>query len=696
MKKLASLTLSLFLLTGTAFADSPKDTPKDTPKDASGSAAKPAAKATAKTNEEIAAQLEELRQAMQAQQEQLQLLKEELAKRDRQIEEAREAAAAANAHATEATTKATEAVNTSSEVKSTATALNSSVTNLEASSAAMKSAVLAQGGSDPEKGPTSIRFKGITLTPGGFLEAATVNRQRATSADINTPFTGIPYPGNALSHVSEMNFSARQSRLTLLAEGKIGSAKVQGYFESDFLGAGTTSNNRQSNSYVFRMRQGFARVDFDNGWSITGGQSWSLATENRKGIINRQEWLPLQIDPQYVVGFTWQRAPGLRVTKSFGDRFTIAASMENPQTTLGGRGFSSYTNTSATGVVTTFQNFFQFAPGAGGGLYNAFDPTGYSVNKLPDFIVKAAADPGWGHYEVFGIVSTFRNRVYPCAVVGTTAGNFPTPETPTVLGCSASASLSPSSAGAHNDSRTGGGVGASALVPLFGKKLDANAKVVYGDGIGRFGSAQLPDVTARPDGTLALIHTAHWLGALEWHATPKLDLYAYLGGEYAGRAAYSGYNSVKITNTPAIPGCGAVGPLGQPLQPPCPGGGVQPSYPAVITTSISTSGPGGYGSRSASNANCGAEANPGGTSLPGSGSCAGDIRYIGEGTVGFWHKLYQGDKGRVQWGIQYSYLYKTGWSGAAPSGSTPTNPLPGIAPHAVDNMVLTSFRFYIP
>jgi hypothetical protein len=690
MKKLASLTLSLFLLTGTAFADSPKDTPKDTPKDASGSAAKPAAKATAKTNEEIAAQLEELRQAMQAQQEQLQLLKEELAKRDRQIEEAREAAAAANAHATEATTKATEAVNTSSEVKSTATALNSSVNNLEASNAAMKSAVLAQGGSDPEKGPSSIRYKGITLTPGGFLEAATVNRQRATSADINTPFTGIPYPGNALSHTSEMNFSARQSRLTLLAEGKVGSAKVQGYFESDFLGAGTTSNNRQSNSYVFRMRQGFARVDFDNGWSITGGQSWSLATENRKGIINRQEWLPLQIDPQYVVGFTWQRAPGLRVTKSFGDRFTIAASMENPQTTLGGRGFSSYSSTNASGVTTTFQNFFEFAPGASGGLYNAFDPTGYSVNKLPDFIVKAAADPGWGHYEVFGIVSTFRNRVYPCAVVGTTALNYPRPvppDTGIVLGCSFTTSLAPSSAGAHNDSRTGGGLGASALVPLFGKKLDANVKVVYGDGIGRFGSAQLPDVTARPDGTLALIHTAHWLGALEWHATPKLDLYAYLGGEYAGRAAYSGYNSVKIVTTPAVPGCGALG------QPPCPGGGTQPGYPTFTTTTITENGIGGYGSRSANNVNCGVEPSPGGSSLPGSGSCAGDIRYIGEGTVGFWHKLYQGDKGRVQWGIQYSYLYKTGWSGSG--GVTGTN-APGIAPHAVDNMVLSSFRFYIP
>ncbi|MGB2665315.1 MAG: hypothetical protein WAK48_15015, partial [Candidatus Acidiferrum sp.] len=71
MKKLAALTLSLFLTMGTALADSPKDTPKDSPKDAptdaqpakNGTAAKAA---PAKTNAEIAAEMEELRQALQA------------------------------------------------------------------------------------------------------------------------------------------------------------------------------------------------------------------------------------------------------------------------------------------------------------------------------------------------------------------------------------------------------------------------------------------------------------------------------------------------------------------------------------------------------------------------------------------------------------------------------------------------------
>ena len=137
--------------------------------------------------------------------------------------------------------------------------------------------------------------------------------------DINTPFTGVPFGGNSLSRVSEFNFTARQSRATLLAETTIGSAKVSGYYEGDFLGAGTTSNNRQSNSYVFRQRQLFAQVAFSSGLSITGGQMWSMATENKKGIQNRQEALPMQIDPQYIVGFTWQRAYGFRVVQSLFD-----------------------------------------------------------------------------------------------------------------------------------------------------------------------------------------------------------------------------------------------------------------------------------------------------------------------------------------------------------------------------------------
>ena len=678
MKKLAALTLSMFLVSGTAFADKPKNADPQ-PAKASEPAKPKGAKKAENSNAAIAAQLEELRQTLQSQQEQLQMLKEELAKRDRQIDEAREAAAAANARATEAGNKATDAVNTTAEVKSTAVSLNSSVSDLKASNEALKTTV-AKEQTDAKKaeetGPPAIKYKGISITPGGYLAAETIFRTHALNADVNTPFTTIPYPGNSLAKVSEINFTGRPSRTSLLVEGKLDHVKLSGYYEADFLGVGTASNNRQSNSYVLRQRLAFAQAVFDSGWAVAGGQMWSLATENKKGLQNRQEALTMQIDAGYVVGFTWQRPYGLRVSKSLTDKFSLGVAIEGPQTTFGGRGFNSYSNTSATGVVTAFQNFWLNAPGASGGLYNAFDATGYSANKAPDLLFKAALDPGWGHYELFGILSTFRNRVYPCAVVGTNAFDTTPPATTTTLNCAAdptNPNPKPSALGAFNDTRTGGGVGASFNVPLFSKKVDFGMKAVAGDGIGRFGSAQLADATARPDGTLALIRGEQALARIEFHATPKLDIYLYGGNEYAWRAAYTGYASVKITNTPAIPASGT-----------------NPAYPATLKTTISTTGIGGYGSPFANNTGCSTETSPTGTSAPGAGgTCAGDIRNIMQYTLGFWHRFYQGPKGGVRWGIQYSYLTKSGWSG---NNNTATS----VSPKAVDNMVWTSFRYYLP
>jgi hypothetical protein len=683
MKKFAALTLSIFLTYGTALADTPKE--GDAPAEKAAEAAKAAkakaaaaAKSAEGTNAAFAAELEELRQTLQAQQEQLQLLKEELAKRDRQIDEAREAAATANTRATEASSKAAEAVSASAEAKTAEASLNSTVSNLKTSNEELHTTLATAAAQEKkaEESPAAIHYKGITITPGGFVAAETVTRTRADSADINTAFTAIPFPGNSLSRVAETNFTGRQSRATALFEGKVGSAKLSGYYEGDFLNAGVTSNNRQSNSYPFRQRQVWAQMAFDNGWSFTGGQMWTLATENRKGINNRQEWLPAQIDPQYVVGFTWARQYGFRVVKDFGGKFAAALSVEGPQATLGGRGFTALTSTTALGAVTTTQNFFINAPGQAGGLLNAFDATGYTVNKAPDIIAKLAADPGWGHYELLGIISTFRNRIYPCAVAGTNAGNLPAPAVPTVVDCPVTATAVRSSAGAFNDTRVGGGLGASFDVPLFTKKVDFAVKAVAGDGIGRYGSAQLADETFRPDGTAALIRTAHYLGRLELHPSPKLDIYLYGGSEYAWRAGYRGYTTIAVTATPAIPATATSGAI-----------------PATTNTTISTTGIGGYGNPAANNSGCSTEGLPSNSFTPSTGgTCAGDIRVITEGTLGFWHKFYNGPKGGMRWGIQYSYITKSGWSG---NGGLAAG-APGISPKAVDNMIWTSFRYYIP
>ncbi len=131
---------------------------------------------------------------------------------------------------------------------------------------------------------------------------------------------------------------------------------------------------------------------------------WSLVTETRKGLDNRTEATPMTIDAQYSVGFDWARQYGLRVTKNFDNKLWIGASIEGPQTLFGGK-------------IQT-QNTLIAAPGDLGGLFN--NQANYSYNKTPDFIVKGAWEPGWGHYEVFGILSNFRTRIFPC-VGATTA-----------------------------------------------------------------------------------------------------------------------------------------------------------------------------------------------------------------------------------------------------------------------------------
>ena len=536
----------------------------------------------------------------------------------------------------------------------------------------------ADGQAPSVDNPIAIHYKGITITPGGFLAAETVFRNKATGSDINTGLNNVPLPGNPGAQTTEFNASARQSRLSMLAEGKLDSVTLTGYVETDFLGTGITSNDNESNSYVLRVRQAFGQARFDSGWQITGGQMWSLATETKKATDNRTEATPLTIDPQYTVGFSWARQDGVRVSKTFGQdvKLTLAAAVEASNTTLTVHGNPTATipataNTVITDGVTTvnvpvtstttFNNFLVGQPGLSAGLYN---PTGtYAYNKTPDFLFKAALDPHFGHFEVFGIVSTFRDRVYPCfAAHGTITLTFPAGDGTNLPGvvapavdCTLTGSTNPTSA-AFNDSRVGGGIGANGRISIA-KKLDVGLHVLGGDGIGRYGTAGLPDSTVRPDGTMALIRSYQALGTLEFHPNPKLDIYAYVGGEYAGRTTFNngktGYGNFARRDD----GCSVETlPLAAPAA-------------AINTTAVL--GSNGF--------------------IPGAlSNCDGDTRNILEGTIGFWYRFYNGPKGRMQFGMQYSYVDRNTWSGVgATAGSTAD-------PHGIDNMVFTSMRYYLP
>lgn len=365
--------------------------------------------------------------------------------------------------------------------------------------------------------PEALHYKGITLSPqGSFIEAATVYRSAATGGGINTPFTGIPLEHSDQAQMSEFFGSGRQSRLALKATGKLANMKLTGYYEMDWLGAGITSNNNQSNSYVVRQRQLWAQAALRSGWSFTGGQMWSLATETTQGLENGTEILPGTIDPQYTAGFVWARQYGFRVTKNFGNKFWIGASAENAQTLPGGSNPANQTLGQG---------------GAGGGLYNS--TANYSYNLAPDMIAKIAWEPGWGHYELFGIARFFRNRIYP---------NAPA-----------------SSAGAYNDTTVGGGIGGSLRVPLAAKHIIFGIKGLYGDGTGRYGDSTIADITFKPDGQISPLHTFSALGTLEINPNQRLNIYANYGGDYVGRdiQGNSGYGlytaNMSGCNTEAVP-----------------------------------------------------------------------------------------------------------------------------------------------
>ena len=380
MKKGMALALSLALVTGALAAPPPQDTTAATTKST------PKKKATA-TNAEILRRLEEMQQAIGAQQQQIQQLRDQVQSRDTQIQQLQQQSSQAQATAGQADQKADSALSQTTAQQQVVSTTHSDVADLK-DTVNNTAQALQETQKSISESPLAIRFRGITLTPGGFMAAESVWRPHALGSDINTPFNSIPMPGSANDKLSEFFGSGRQSRISLLGEGKLSNGQTTGYVEADFLSAGMTSNNNQSNSYTLRQRQVWAQAALSDGFAFTGGQMWSLVTETKKGMDNRTEALPMTIDPQYNVGFSWARQYGFRVTKNFGNKFWLGASVENAQTIL-----------SASGQA---QNFVLGSAGTSGGLYNP--SATYSFNPTPDFIFKAAAEPGFGHFEIFGVM----------------------------------------------------------------------------------------------------------------------------------------------------------------------------------------------------------------------------------------------------------------------------------------------------
>jgi hypothetical protein len=190
----------------------------------------------------------------------------------------------------------------------------------------------------PYIGPSTLFLNGVTITPGGFFELASVTRSHFMGADIATPFSNIPFANIPSSHVGEFHLSARRSRAALLVRGDVSpETHLAGYGEFDWLGAAQTANLNQTDSFNLRIRHLYMTVDDDYwGAHLLAGHAFTLATMNIIGILPRKENTPVTIEDQYVPGFVWARQDQIRVVKDFDQKLWFALSAEQPATTFSG------------------------------------------------------------------------------------------------------------------------------------------------------------------------------------------------------------------------------------------------------------------------------------------------------------------------------------------------------------------------
>ncbi|HEY3799813.1 MAG TPA: hypothetical protein VGL58_15800 [Caulobacteraceae bacterium] len=475
-----------------------------------------------------------------------------------------------------------------------------------------------------------LYYKGVTITLGGFAAAEGVYRSKNDVADIGSNYSKIPYLNNENAHEDELRGTGRQSRLSILAQGNINPDLTAAFYgEFDFMAGPQTGNSNESNSFSPRIRNLYATLDWSSeGWHLLAGQNWSLATMNTKGITPRNELPPPTIEAQYVPGFVWARQPQLRIVKDFDKQLWIGISFENPQTTVG---------SPATGVVGTQSN------GAVTGLTVTTSASGIaefdsanslSLNHAPDVIGKIAWEPMLGgkqplHLEVFGLWRNFYDKVYVATSnAQTTALGFGAVNTE------------------QSSNSYGAGVGGGFVWSVIPGVVDLEGSALAGNGIGRYGAGQLPDTVVQPNGSLTPIPEIMAMAGATWHATPKLDLYAFGGGEFEK----------------AVP------------------------YDQIIG---GTTVHAGLGNANASLGGCFVEL---------VGTCSPDTKQEIQYTVGFWDKIWTGSYGQVRFGLQYSHTELRAFPGLEGtgngilSGSPPASTV--VQPITTEDMFFTSFRYY--
>jgi hypothetical protein len=347
-----------------------------------------------------------------------------------------------------------------------------------------------------EPSPLSFHIGSAFITPVGFMDFTTVNRNTTLGSGIGSNFGAIPYSNTSQGKLSESRFSAQNSRIGLRVDAPVNGATVLGYLEADFLGLVPPNAAVTSNSDTLRLRLYW--VDVRKGrFEILGGQSWSMLTPNRKGIsaLPSDLFYSQVIDVDYMAGLTWSRQPGIRFLLHPSRSVTMGVALENAEQYIGGSGGGS-TVVLPAALVT---------PITGGNQVNNGTTTLSVPNLHPDIIAKIAFDPKTPpghalHFEVAGLESTFKDY-------NTLTGTHYT--------------------------KAGGGVSANLNFELL-KNLRLITNNYYSDGGGRYLFGQAPDLVIKGNGDIGLVHASSTVSGFEFTHKNTL-LYGYYGGVYIAR-----------------------------------------------------------------------------------------------------------------------------------------------------------------
>ena len=250
--------------------------------------------------------------------------------------------------------------------------------------------VLAQ---QPQASPLQFRVGETTIQVGATVDATAAGRSTATGNSLATSFGTIPFGNTPQGNLSELQMSAQNSRVSVLASGTLGSMTVRGFVETDFLGNAPNALQVTANSNTPRMRLAWVQARTGK-FEFLGGQAWSLLTPNRNGLTPDTPgvFVTQNIDMNMQAGLIWTRAMQFRFVAHASETVTAGVALENPEQYVG------------TAVVLP-KSFPTFEVDNG-------SVTNQTPNRFPDVIGKIAFDPKTGetrqHVEAAFVVRGFK------------------------------------------------------------------------------------------------------------------------------------------------------------------------------------------------------------------------------------------------------------------------------------------------